>query len=91
LRGAPPELLKSLRPRIVLAMGESHESVRVNAAILMMPDVRAQRVLWSALYDGDLRTAWIAGPPLDPELGRLTPVSERRRRAREALAALDRQ
>ncbi len=91
LRGAPADILKPLRSQIVRAMGESHESVRVFAAILLMPATDAQRVLWSALYDGDLRTAWVAGPKLDPGIGRQTPVAERRRRAREALSALDRQ
>jgi hypothetical protein len=90
LRGAPADVLAPLRPRLVASLGDPSESVRVNAAILLMPEPGAQRVLWSALYDGDLRTAWTAGPALDADLGRQTPVAERRRRAREALAALDR-
>jgi len=90
LSGAPAEILAPLRLRLVRALADPMESVRVKAAILLMPEPAARRVLWAALYDGDSRTAWTAGPALDFKLGRSTPVAERRRRARDALAALDR-
>jgi len=90
LRGAPEEILRPLHPRLFLSLDDRSETVRVKAAILLMPEPRAQRVLWTALYDGDLRTAWSAAPALDAKLSRRTPVAERRRRARDALAALDR-
>ncbi|MHC4953710.1 MAG: HEAT repeat domain-containing protein [Planctomycetota bacterium] len=90
LRGAPQPLIDPLRPKLEAALQQPFESVRVNAAILLLPDAGAQRVLWTALYDGDLRTAWSAGPALDAGLDRHTPLAERRRQAREALAALDR-
>jgi len=89
LRGAPEEILRPLHPRLFLALDDHSESVRVKAAILLLPEPRAQRVLWTALYDGDLRTAWTAAPALDATLSRRTPVAERRRRARDALAVLD--
>jgi len=90
LEGAPAAVFASFRTDAMGSLDDPTEAVRVRAAVLLLPDPRAERVLWSALYDGDLRTAWTAGPALDPELGRDTPVAERRRLARDALARLDR-
>ena len=89
LAGAPEEVLRPFQPRLLVLLDDPSEGVRVRAAVLALPRAKARRVLWSALYDGDLRTAWTAAPALDPALSRRTPVEERRRRAREALAALD--
>ncbi|MEM8882924.1 MAG: HEAT repeat domain-containing protein [Planctomycetota bacterium] len=89
LRKVPKARWADLRPRIRQALRQPHARTRVNAARLLMPDPAAKRVLWMALYDGDAGVASIASRVLGLE--RDLPVPERRRRARSALRALDRE